>query len=105
MNELLKMILIFGVTPLLIAFGYIYLFGEVWSKGKIVLADIAAFFGWAGKGVRKYSVEQEYQGTINSIIQDYNQNFENPILPKCKIEWVTAENQQNILKEGEAIIC
>lgn len=105
MNELLKMVLIFGVTPLLIAFGYIYLFGEVWSKGKIVLADIAAFFGWAGKGVRKYSVEQEYQGTINSIIQDYNQNFENPILPKCKIEWVTAENQQNILKEGEAIIC
>lgn len=105
MNELLKMILIFGVTPLLIAFGYIYLFGEVWSKGKIVLADIAAFFGWASKGVRKYSVEQEYQGTINSIIQDYNQNFENPILPKCKIEWVTAENQRNILKENEAIIC
>ena len=80
MNELLKMILIFGVTQLLIAFGYIYLFGEVWSKGKIVLADIAAFFGWAGKGVRKYSVEQEYQGTINSIIQDYNKNFETPIL-------------------------
>lgn len=105
MNELLKKILIFGVTPLLIAFGYIYLFGEIWSKGKIVLADIVAFFGWAGKRVRKYSVEQEYQGTINSIIQDYNQNFENPILPKCKIEWITAENQQNILKEGEAIIC
>lgn len=105
MNELLKMILIFGVTPLLIAFGYIYLFGEVWSKGKIVLADIAAFFGWAGKGVRKYSVEQEYQGTINSIIQDYNKNFESPILPTCKIEWVTAENQANILRENEAIIC
>lgn len=105
MNELLKMILIFGVTPLLIAFAYIYLFGEVWSKGKIVLSDLAAFFGWAGKGVRKYSVEQEYQGTINSIIQDYNQNFENPILPRCKIEWVTAENQRNILKEDEAIIC
>lgn len=105
MNELLKMILIFGVTPLLIAFGYIYLFGEVWSKGKIVLSDIAAFFGWAGKGVRKYSVEQEYQGTINSIIQDYNKNFETPILPKCKIEWVTPENQKNILRENEAIVC
>jgi ribosomal protein S1 len=105
MNELLKMILIFGVTPLIIAFGWIYLFGEVWSKGKIVLADISAFFGWAGKSVRKFSIEQEYQGTINSIIHDYNKNFENPILPKCKIEWVTAENQQNILKENEAIIC
>lgn len=105
MNELLKIILILGVPTLLITFGYIYLFGEVWSKGKIVIADIASFFGWAGKGVRRYSVEQEYQGTINSIIQEYNQNFENPILPKCKIEWVTAENQQNILKEGKAIIC
>lgn len=105
MNELLKMILIFGVTPLLIAFGYIYLFGEVWSKGKIVLSDIVAFWGWAGKGIRKYSIEQEYQGTINSIIQDYNKNFKNPILPNCKIEWVTSENQQNILKENEAIIC
>ncbi|HET9571649.1 MAG TPA: S1 RNA-binding domain-containing protein [Bacteroidales bacterium] len=105
MNELLKNILIFGVTPLLIAFGYIYLFGEVWSKGKIVLADIVAFFGWAGKGIRKFSVEQEYQGTISSIIQDYNKNFETPILPNCKIQWVTAENQQNILSENEAIIC
>ncbi|MDE5492237.1 S1 RNA-binding domain-containing protein [Elizabethkingia meningoseptica] len=105
MNELLKTILVYGVTPLLIVFAYIYLLGEVWSKGKIILADIAAFFGWAGKGVRKFSVQQEYQGTINSIIHDYNQNFENPILPKCKIEWVTAENQRNILKEDEAIVC
>jgi len=105
MNELMKMILVFGVTPLLIAFGWVYLFGEVWQKGKIVLSDIAAFFGWAGKGIRKYSVEQEYQGTINSIIQDYNKNFDNPILPNCKIEWVTAENKQNVLKENEAIIC
>lgn len=105
MNELLKAILIYGVTPLLIAFAYIYLFGEVWSKGKIVLSDIASFFGWAGKRVRRYSVEQEYQGTINSIIHDYNKNFETPILPKCIIEWVTPENQKNILKENEAIIC
>lgn len=105
MNELLKIILIYGVTPLLIAFGWIYLLGEVWSKGKIILADIAAFFGWAGKGIRKFSVEQEYQGTINSIIQDYNKNFEAPILPNCRIKWVTSENQQNILTENEAIIC
>jgi hypothetical protein len=34
-----------------------------------------------------------------------HKNFENPILPNCKIEWVTAEKQRNNLREGEAIIC
>lgn len=83
----------------------IWVLADTIAKLAIIKSEILKVFGWTGKGVRKYSVEQEYQGTINSIIQDYNQNFEFPILPKCKIEWVTAENQQNILKEGEAIIC
>lgn len=83
----------------------IWVLAETIAKLAIIKSEILKFFGWAGKGVRKLSVEQEYQGTINSIIQDYNKNFENPILPNCKIEWVTAENQRNILREGEAIIC
>jgi ribosomal protein S1 len=83
----------------------IWVFADTIAKLAIIKSEILKFFGWAGKGVRKLSVEQEYQGTINSIIQDYNKNFENPILPNCKIEWVTAENQRNILKENEAIIC
>jgi small subunit ribosomal protein S1 len=83
----------------------IWVLADTISKLAIIKSEILKFFGWAGKGVRKFSVEQEYQGTINSIIHDYNKNFENPILPNCKIEWVTAENQRNILKEGEAIIC
>ncbi|WP_163377808.1 S1 RNA-binding domain-containing protein [Cyclobacterium sp. SYSU L10401] len=83
----------------------IWVLADTIAKLAIIKSEILKFFGWAGKGVRKFSVEQEYQGTINSIIQDHNKNFENPILPNCKIEWVTAENQRNILKEGEAIIC
>lgn len=83
----------------------IWVLADTIAKLAIIKSEILKFFGWAGKGVRKFSVEQEYQGTINSIIQDYNKNFENPILPNCKIEWVTAENQRNILREGEAIIC
>jgi hypothetical protein len=83
----------------------IWVLADTIAKLAIIKSEILKFFGWAGKGVRKFSVEQEYQGTINSIFQDYNKNFENPILPNCKIEWVTAENQRNILKEGEAIIC
>lgn len=107
MNELIKAILPYlGIgLGIGIAIVCIYIFGQIYPTVKIIISDIARFFGWAGKNVRKYSIEQEYQGTINSIIQDYNKNFESPILPNCKIKWVTTENQQNILKKNEAIIC
>jgi small subunit ribosomal protein S1 len=105
MNKLVEGILIYIPISVLLVLAGIFLGGEVWAKGKVVLGDILKFFGWAGSSVRKLSVKSEYEGTINSIIQDYNKNFENPILPACKIEWVTPENQQNILKENEAIIC
>lgn len=105
MNKLVESILIYLPISVLLLLAGIYLGGGVWAKGKIVLGDILKFFGWVGSSVRKLSVKSEYEGTINSIIQDYNKNFENPILPNCKIEWVTPENQRNILKENEAIIC
>ena len=105
MNELIKIILLYLVTPVAIAFGWIYLSGEIWAKGKIVLGDIFRLIGWTHKSVRKLSVKSEYEGTVNSIIQDYNKNFENPILPSCKIEWVDDNNINNVLRENEAIIC
>jgi len=107
MNELLKVMLPYlGIgLGIGIPIVFIYILGQIYPTVKIIISDIVKFFGWAGKNVRKYRVEQEYQGTINSIIQDYNKNFESPIMPHCKIEWVTSENQQNILKENEAIIC
>lgn len=105
MNEFIKIILLYLAGPLVITFGFIYLSGEVWAKGKIVLSDIFRFIGWSHKSVRKLSVKSEYEGTVNSIIQDYNNNFETPILPRCKIEWATDNNIGNVLKENEAIIC
>lgn len=105
MNELVKIGLPLFASGVLITLACIYLFGEVWAKGKIVLGDILTFFGWAGKGIRKFGVKSEYEGVINSIIKDYNNGFENPVLPNCKIEWVTCENQSNVLRENEAIIC
>jgi ribosomal protein S1 len=105
MNKLVESILIYIPISVILVLAGIFLGGEVWAKGKVVLGDILKLFGWAGSSVRKLSVKSEYEGTINSIIQDYNKNFENPILPTCKIEWVTPENQRNILKENEAIIC
>jgi ribosomal protein S1 len=105
MNKLVETLLIYIAAPFLLILAGVYLGGEVWAKGKIVLGDILKFFGWAGSSVRKLSVKSEYEGTINSIIQDYNKNFESPILPSCKIEWVTPENQRNILQPNQAIIC
>ncbi len=105
MNKLVEAILIYIPISLLLILAGVFLGGEVWAKGKVVLGDILKIFGWAGKSVRKLSVKSEYEGTINSIIHDYNKNFESPILTTCKIEWVTPENQRNILKENEAIIC
>ncbi|MDR0444600.1 MAG: S1 RNA-binding domain-containing protein [Treponema sp.] len=106
MNELLKILLFFGISLGMVIFiVFIYILGKIYPTLRIIISDIVRFFGWTGKKVRKFSIEQRYQGSINGIIQEYNKNFENPILPHCKIEWVTPENQQNILKENEAIIC
>lgn len=105
MNKFVEILINYIAIPFCALLAGIYLSGEVWAKGKIVLGDILKFLGWAGKGVRKLSIKSEYEGTINSIVRDYNKNFESPILPDCKIEWVTEKNTQNILRENEAIIC
>lgn len=105
MNALVEKLFIYIPLSLLLLLAGIFLGGEVWAKGKVVLGDILKFFGWAGSSVKKLSVKSEYEGTINSIIQDYNKNFESPILPSCRIQWVTAENQANILQENQAVIC
>lgn len=109
MNELVKTCLtyltIFFGGSLITVIVIFYVLGESWSKAKIILSDIFRFFGWISIKCRRFSIEQEYSGTINSIIYDYNKNFENPIMPHCKIEWVTPNNQRNILKENEAIVC
>jgi len=105
MNTLVEKLLIYIPASLILILAGIFFGGEVWAKGKIVLGDILKFMGWAGSSFRKLSVKSEYEGTINSIINDYNKNFETPILPKCKIEWITNGDQKNILKENEAIIC
>lgn len=76
-----------------------------YSEIKLFISDIAKVFGWAGRGIRKISVSSELEGTINGAINDFNKNFEQPILPNCKIQWVTGENHKNILRENEAIVC
>lgn len=76
-----------------------------YSQIKLIISDIARFIGWAGKGVRKLSVSSELEGTLNGVINHFNQSFSAPILPNCKIQWVTGDNHKNILRPNKAIIC
>ncbi len=76
-----------------------------YSSLKIILSDIYRAFGFLGSWVRKESVSSEVEGTLNGVIDDFNNNFSTPILPNCKIQWVTPENQKNTLIENEAIVC
>jgi ribosomal protein S1 len=105
MNELIKVIGITTIGTFFLIFAWTYLIGEVWSKAKVVLSDMLRFFGWVNKSVRKFSVKSEYEGTINGIIKEYNSNFETPVLPKCKLEWVSANERENVLDKDVAIIC
>lgn len=76
-----------------------------YSKIKLILSDIYKALSFLGKWFRKQSVSNEVEATLNGAINDFNKNFENDILPNCKIEWVTPENQKNILIENRAIVC
>lgn len=61
--------------------------------------------GFISKWFRKTNAELVYESSVNSMITDFNKNFVTQLLPKCKIQWVSEENQQNILNNDEAIIC
>jgi len=97
------LIALFGL-PLIIAIIVAYTLSH-YSEIKLFISDVAKAFGWAGKRIRKISISSELEGTINGVINEFNKNFEQPILPNCKIQWVTGENHKNILRENEAIIC
>lgn len=88
------------ITPFIL-----YISLKYYSKIKLVVSDFLRLIGFIGKWARKKSIESELEGTLNGVINDLNRNFSNPILPSCKIEWVTKENQKNIICEDSAIIC
>ncbi len=105
MNEFFKYLLPITGAALVIWLVGLYIGVELATKLKVIFADILKFFGWLSKGIRKKSVSSELEGTLNGMVKDFNNNFENPILPNCKIQWVTAENQKNTLIENQAIVC
>jgi ribosomal protein S1 len=76
-----------------------------YDKLKIAIGDLLRLCGWLGRTVRRKSVESEYEGVINQAINEFNDNFESPIMPKCELQWVDSGNQQSIIEEGKAIVC
>jgi ribosomal protein S1 len=91
-------------VPVILAITIIYALSH-YSEIKILISDILRFLGWVGKGVRKVSVTSELEGTLNGVINDFNKSFTDPMLPHCKIQWVTEGNHNNVLRANEAIIC
>ena len=103
MDILVTILSIFGVT-LFTATIIAYTLSH-YSEIKFFASDVFRFFGFFGKWFRKVSVASELEGTLNGVIDDFNKSFSNPVLPNCRIQWVTPENQSSILRDGEAIVC
>ena len=78
-----------------------------WRSIRLFLSDLLRLFGFLGKFVRRKSVEDKYEGIINSAVKSYNSNFEDTILPKCEINWINEETQDSYFDaEGnKAIVC
>jgi len=104
MNYLIPILLAILGSGALIIIGILYALSH-YSQIKLFISDFFRAIGWLGKGVRKVSVSSELEGTLNGVINHFNQNFSSPILPNCKIQWVTNDNHRNILRTNEAIVC
>lgn len=81
---------------------YIAKFGnEIITFGSKVLRIFCFLGGW----VKKESISSEFEGRINSIVKEYNKDFNLEFLPPCKITWVSDKNQECFLNGDEAILC
>ena len=103
-NTLLRLLALIG-PPLGLILGIFITLVVIkhYDKLRLLLSDILRTFGWLGKSIRRKSVETEYEGVINGVINEFNKNFETPILPNCEIQWINSENQQNYLEGAKQL--
>jgi ribosomal protein S1 len=83
----------------------IYFIITNWRNLKSFVGDLFASVGFLGKWFRKKSVESKYETIINGAINDYNSNFEDRIIPNCKIKWITNDTEESYFEDNKAIIC
>lgn len=72
---------------------------------RLIIADITSFISKGGKGVKKFSLKNEVEGSINLMAEYFNKGMPSPLLPQCKVEWVKSQDQKTFLSDGEAIVC
>ncbi|HLW31213.1 MAG TPA: S1 RNA-binding domain-containing protein [Aequorivita sp.] len=100
MNILISLITGLGIGALITFYAITH-----WNNIKLFFSDLFRLFGFLGKWVRKKSVEQKYEAIINSAIEEFNSNFENKILPGCKVNWISNESNASYLDDDKAIVC
>jgi hypothetical protein len=101
--ELIKGVLKVGGTLLIAVIICLFLLGQ-FPNLKLLISTVLGWFGGLGKWVRRRSLETEVEGAMNSFSHSFNRNYSFELLPECDVQWVTARNQENILKPGKAII-
>jgi ribosomal protein S1 len=92
-----------GGTLLIAVIIVLFLLGQ-FPNLKLLVSAVLTFFGGAGKWVRRRALETEIEGAVNSFSKSFNRNYSFDLLPECDVQWVTARNQENVLKPGKAIV-
>jgi small subunit ribosomal protein S1 len=105
MSPFIKELLIYIPTGMVLLIAFAWLVLKFFNEFEKFFATIFRWLGFLSKWFRKVNTELAYESSVNSMITYFNNNFSSQLLPKCKIQWVTDENQHNILNEDEAIIC
>ncbi|MFH1717281.1 MAG: S1 RNA-binding domain-containing protein [Planctomycetota bacterium] len=72
---------------------------------RLFAADVIGACSFACKSLKKFSVSSEIEGSLNLLADHINREMPDPILPRCRIEWVKPEDEQSILQGNEAIVC
>jgi len=105
MSAIIEKILVYIPIGIFTLLGFAWLVLKFFNEFEKFFATIFRWFGFISKWFRKTNTELVYESSVNSMIADFNKDFISQLLPKCKIQWVTEANQQNILNNDEAIIC
>lgn len=69
------------------------------------VADILRLIGFISQAIRRKSIENEIEGSINSYVRNFNAELQNPLLFECTIKWVKPDDQTSyVTEEGKAIV-
>lgn len=101
----MTIIIISSGTTLIVGFSCALFVIKHWQNIRLIVSDFLRHVGFLGKSVRKFSVVNEIEGSINQIANEINKTTTDTLLPTCKIEWVDLKCEKSVLQGNEAIVC